>query len=645
MSYKNAVLRDNPLSFWPLDGTTSGQQATYGNLLLQYGTYQDYLDDQTNYSQSLYSTTINDESNYERQGAYALGNLIFQDVTPLITHHNYDTYFSGCKITDSVSIENLNTYNVFQKNYENKTFGIEFLLLIQDTTDSDNVIMTLNAGTHQRMKIYANSDFLYFTLNFSNGESVTTKKQVSSWDKPINVFAVVKDKLMSIYVNSVTDEIISIPNDYQYYADSNTRFKVGPASSGMSFTINGLAFYDKILSPSQLLNHMFWVERDSSPTNYSNQIDISHFNFNLNSGKTIFSKQFVDSTTYNLGSLSNIITDKSGITLAKTTSSETGIGTWTYPLAISSYSDFVGAEISWDSGAYNYSSSGNYVVVEVSYDNGTTYFKVNNGKTFPYFLSNFSSTFSAQCLIRVTIYSSDTSIINQPRLDNLNIKIYSSIDEISDSGLFRISPAPSSTYMIKNDDSNILTRSKNLGILFSSQDPMSNPGYATISKTTSSTYQSIEFWMRYDGLGSAVLDTNTGTTDLYIDNSNVLQNTIVGSTLYVNGVNRNSSPITLTNGEIYHVVLVYPSTKSSNILLNSSHDVSKTPSEATYGYITIYPNSLTSSQVNTRYLSFISVVAGVVRDNTSPIGQLQEYSGTNDQANNGQAVIYHTHIQ
>ena len=41
MSYKQAILRDDPISFWPLDGRS--ELRTYGVLLLEYPAYQDYI--------------------------------------------------------------------------------------------------------------------------------------------------------------------------------------------------------------------------------------------------------------------------------------------------------------------------------------------------------------------------------------------------------------------------------------------------------------------------------------------------------------------------------------------------------------------------------------------------------------------------
>jgi hypothetical protein len=467
---------------------------------------------------------------------------------------------------------------------------------------------------------------------------------------------------MSIYVNGLIDEFITIPADYQFYADTSSYFAVGPTLSDGYFTINGLAFYDRSLSSSEINNHMVWAHKDSNPINYSNETNVSHFSFDNNTGKTLFSKEFSNSSLYNQGIFSNVITDKTGITLSQTNIATSITGTWIYSLSVATYENFAGVELSWDTGAYNdiyYNSViTRYAKVSVSYDNGVTYSDVTNGKTFPYFLSNFGLSFSVNCLIKVTLYSADTSLTLQPRIDNLNIKVYSNISEISDSGLFQFFPGSSVSYTIKGDNSNILSRSKNLGINFSAQDPGSQPGYAVISSVDQSTYQTIEFWFSYNGTGSAVLDSNTGSTDLYIDNFNVLQNSISGSKLYVNGIDRSSTPITLTDGEIYHIVIVYPSLKSTNVLINTSSDGTHVNSEATYGYISLYPYALSISQIQSRYLSFISVSTDIVNDgiyysqNTivysgssiNSIGAFSEYSGTNSQINNGKPITYHTHI-
>lgn len=627
MSYKQTVLRDTPIAFWMLDGQ---------------------IQDINNFSSHVATTVI---------------SPTFQDVAPLVSHSSTDTQINGCLVNSSSSISINNTFGVFQKGYEQKSFGMEFWLLMPQPIDGVCNIINLKSGLANRMQIYTNNDFIYFTLYFSNSSSITTKKQVYSWDSPIHVFASVKDRVMTIQVNGLSDSYSSIPLGYNYYSDTSTAFNIGPASSGVSFTINGLAFYDRILSSNEIKNHMYWAYKDSTPALSSSQDNVSHFLFDDSSGQLIFSKQFINANAYNQGTSLGAISDKTGITLSQTVSPAPSVGTWVYSLIISSYPNFAGVQLTWDSSSYNNSSfssttTGRSASVSVSYDNGITYYNVVNGKTFPYFLSNYSSSFFSQCLIKVTLSSNDSSSGPQPRIDNLNIGVYSSINKISDSGLFQISPGSNTTYMIKKGISNIISRTRNLGISFAAQDQGSKPGYAVVSQISSTSYQAIEFWASYRGTGSAILDTGTGTADLYVDSSNILQNTISGSTLYVNGISRSFTPITLTNNEVYHITLVYPSAKTTNILINGSYDVTKISSDATYGYISIYPNSQTLAQIQARYISFLTINTSIGTDSivytgnslvsvggsVTSLGQLLEYTGTPSQLNAGQAIIYHTHI-
>jgi hypothetical protein len=670
MSYKQAVLRDNPLGFWLLDGPSTLR--TYGTLLLEYATYQEYLDNEQTYLQELNSMYLQDVSAYQNNynsstgfggnsAAYTLGSPNFQDVMTLITHANYDSQNNGCRITDNIGVDILNIYKGFEAGYEKKNFGIEFWALIQSPPTVDFPLVSLKSGSNNRMRIYINGDSIYFQVYFSNGTSSTTKKQILSWDRPFHVFAIAKDDSVKIYVNALSDETVSFTSSLSYYTDpgnptnnqslsyydsiDHSRFCIGPAASGKHFTVNGLALYDYELSVNQMKGHMFWAHRDSDPINYSKQTNASNFLFDRNVGQLIFSKKLSSSPAYNTGVFSNVITDKSGITLAQTTTSQAGVGTWEYTFTAASYTDFANINLAWDSGSSQDSTvSSKYVKVEVSYDLGATFYQVTNGKNFPYFMSLYSSAIGVMVLIKVTLFSQDTSLSNQPRLDNLAINLYADISEVSDSGLFKISPTTSSTYIIKTDDTNILSRSSNLGIRFSAQDPGGTPGSAVISSIAGSSYESIEFWFQYNGTGGAVLDIGSTTPDLYVDSNNVLNKGYPTGYLYVNGVDRSSSPATLVNGEIYHVVVVYSGLQSHDILINGSYNNSYSPSDAGYGYITIYPSQLSSSQVQTRYLSFISVTTGIARDSVTSLGSIMEYSGSPTNINDGQPIGFHRHI-
>lgn len=642
MSYKQAVLRDDPIAFWPLNGGEGVR--TYASLLLQYPTYQDFLDNEPTYNSEVGSVFLDDVSSNGNHIAFSFGSPNFQDTLTLISHSSYDENTAGFKVTNDLGVSAINSYNAFQQGYEDKVFAMEFIALFSNSPTSDLEILDLKDNTNTRMRIYANKDFLYFEVKLSDGSTVSTKKQVYSWESPIHVFAVSKDRSIQIYVNSISDEIVTISDSKFFYNNTDSFFSVGPTAVGQSFTINGLAFYDTTLSTEEMKAHMFWAQRDSSPVKYSNETNVSHFSFSTDSGNLIFSKKFYAPNSYSQGSFSNIISDKTGLTIEKTATAGTATGEWVYPVLISSYTDFAGIQVSWES-ALPVSSSGSYrrVNVQVSYDYGDTYYDVVNGKAMPHFIELYKTELAVQCLIKVTLYSPDTSVDKQPRIDNLSITAYGSINNISDSGLFEISPTTDSTYIIKRDSSNILSRSSNLGILFSAQESGSQPGSAEIKSLNSNAYQSIEFWFKYNGSGSAVLDTGGSGPDLYVDSSSVLQK-ISGPTLYVNGINRNASPITLTSGEVYHVFIVYSSSKTHDILLNGSYNGSKAPSEASYGYITVYPSTTNLSQVQDRYLSFISVNTNTVNDSVTSIGSLVEYSGSYSQINNGEPIASYRHI-
>jgi hypothetical protein len=642
MSYKHAVLRDDPLSFWPLDGGNALR--VYSSLLSEYASYQDYLDNETNYAQVVGSILLSDVSNFGNHAAFSLGSPSFEDVLAIVSHASYDTNNSGCKINSTIAIDIANSYNAFKRGYEDKIFSMELWLLVPSSPVNDLEILSLKDASNKRVRVYASTDYLYYEVKLSDGSTIKTKKQIASWDSPMHIFMVSKNRSIQIYVNGVSDEIVNIDLGKFFYNDTDTFFCMGPLSTGQSFIINDLAFYDRVLSTNEMQAHMFWARRDSSPIEYSKQTNVSHFDFNSNTGNLILSKKFYTPNSYKEGTFSNIITDKGGLTLEKTISATEVTGEWVYPILVSSYTDFAGIQILWESGLPTSSSGSNRRVnVQISYDYGTTYYNVVNGKTVPNFIASHQSDLAVQCLIRVILYSPDASLNKQPRIDNLAINVYGSINNISDSGLFQISPTAGSTYMIKKDTSNILSRSKNLGIYFSAQESGSTPGSAVIESVNGDSYRSIEFWFKYDGTGSAILDTGGSGPDLYINSSNVLQN-ISGSTLYVNGISRNASPITLTSGEAYHVFMVYSSSKTHDILLNGSYNGSKAPSEASYGYITIYPSTNTLAQVQNRYLSFISVNTQIARDSATSIGSLLEYTGSYSQINNGEPISFYRHI-
>ena len=74
-----------------------------------------------------------------------------------------------------------------------------------------------------------------------------------------------------------------------------------------------------------------------------------------------------------------------------------------------------------------------------------------------------------------------------------------------------------------------------------------------------------------------------------------------------------------------HIAAIYEDNTFNNVYLNKNTNLDGDLS-ATYGYISVYPNELSSSDVNNRYISFLTNNVEVINKSNS-IGTLAEHSG------------------
>lgn len=601
MSYKHKILSTLPLGYWRLrsssiiDETITGNNGTGGS------------------------------------------TIVTSQVTPIVTSFNTDATMNGCKINGSSAVNISNIYNAYKYGYENEAFGIEFWCKLDSSHSNQNIIRVGNSNV---MRIYVNSDTMYFSVNTTGG-IYTTKKKVYSWDYPFHVFAISDNHSIKIYINGLSDETIFIDNADNYTSHSSN-FIIGPSTN--PFVISDLAFYNRSLSLKEIRSNMLWAQRDSDPTFYSNQGSTSHFNFDKNSGQLIDLQTFLSPQDYNKGEFNNIIADGTGLTIEETETATSVYGEWVYPYVVTSYSDFKGINIYWDTASNNSSSvSMQYARVFISYDGGSNYYEVINGKSVPYFISNYSSYLTAQALIKVVLFTPDASTY-QPRIDNLTIGVYSGLQVISDSGLYRIYPRSDFNSTFRINDKNILSGSNNLGIQFEPQEPGTNPGMGVISPTIETSYYAVEFWFKWNGTGSAILDSGRGSADLYISSSTLHNNVSTGK-VYLNGVDVTNSNPSISSDNIYHIIVVYPASSSNAILINGTYDNSKTPSKASYGYITLYPGTLNQTEVTARYLSYLTTQIGSIYDHSTNFGSILEYSSSNSSMiNSGMPLLSHRHV-
>jgi len=656
MSYKEIVLKDDPVAYWPLTGSVTYR--TYANILQEYQTYQQWLTTELDYAYDPGSFTFQDVSVNNNHAALAFGTQLplFQNVTTLNARLFSDTNYNGCKITDSSVISIFDIYNFFNKGYEEGIFNIEFWVQFpQFPSTNVNLFSVINQSSKEILsRVDIEKDYIYFIV-YDGSSQYITKKRIYSFDQKMHILLTYSERSIKISVNGVSDETVSLPDTFQFptVSDTYVNYTIGPASPTKFFVINDLSFYSKNLSYNQILSHITAGSIDSNPEYFSQQTNASHIDIIEKPAMIHYQKKFSVASDYNQGIYNNIIPDKNGITIPMVTNRVSG--DWYYNVPISQVSEIVGASISWDSASSPYGiGNDQYASVSISWDGGNDFQEIYSNQVIPDFLNYLNNNpitgnASTNFLIHVRLQSVSTDAGTKPRIDNLTVTLYKSLDIAADSGGFVLSPATNQTYTVNKNNLNILSKGSNLGLYFSNQTSVAGvPGYAVINSVNNTPYSTVEFWFRYDGVGNAITYIDgDGSSNLSINPDGTLWVNETISMLFVNGIQYAGAVLPITVGETYHFVVVYGGQHTSNLIINNADPAvypGITPSQASYGYITFYPNQLTQADAQNRYLSYLATENSIVNDG-STIGTISEYFGsTITSINGGVPVIAHNHI-
>ena len=631
MSYKYRVLADAPVGYWRLNEYVV---STYDDADIQYDEpgyeYNQVLSDR------LYDETVTANQGFVSNGSSA----IFADILPLTTSSNYPADSAGCKITNTTVLEirnRPNKYKMFYNGTESLSFAMEFWLKFDDAPKAQNNIININIPRYPSAQVYALEDQIFFKVYGTTGTYVASK-QVLRWDSQLHVMVSFSNRKIQVAVNSIFGDPVYLPQLFKFVLDNtnsmNVDYDIGPASSGNHFIINDLAFYDYVLSENLIKSHMTWANNDSKPQSYVKETSGYFFDIQDSELMYDFKKDFYSESDYQEGYTSNLVANKTGLTIDSTIEST---GTWTYQVPSSNSSVIWGAKVSW-----NTASSNNQVLVQISYDGGKTWKEVKNA--YPAVQFNDASTaLYPNILVRVTINASSDSI--QPRLDNLSIKVYKDLSIFSDMGAYALSPRQGSytgdTYAIRNNVFTIMSRSKNFGIKLDQVDGKNS--VATITpQRQSAGYQSVEFWFRWDDNGpdynQYILDTGSENAFVYFVGGTGAVSQQGFSAVYVNGTDITLANKILTQGELYHFVCVYPALINNTLYLGGSRELNAY-CRATYGFLALYPNALSQTDSQNRYLSYLTSNTAGVGLSDNALGSLVEYSGDSGSFNGGMPLF------
>ena len=95
--------------------------------------------------------------------------------------------------------------------------------------------------------------------------------------------------------------------------------------------------------------------------------------------------------------------------------------------------------------------------------------------------------------------------------------------------------------------------------------------------------------------------------------------------------------------QAYHCFVTYSTARSGTIYINGAYNGSKTPLDASYGYIVIYSTEESAAEIADRYLTYLTSLTSSVNDGTS-FGSIVELGSATTSVNGGESVIARPHV-
>ena len=333
------------------------------------------------------------------------------------------------------------------------------------------------------------------------------------------------------------------------------------------------------------------------------------------------------------------------------------IGYWIKTLSLSQFNNIIGSKITWD-GMDN-------VKVELSNDNGFTWYPITRGAPIPYIIA---SSINKDYLVKVTVpFDYKIERMNQS-FNNLQISIYNNLTFFTNDKNYefftQVDSSSSQPISIQRKTQAINYRKDNFGIKFNPETGSSNyvPGYGYIKNLTSAinTY-GMDFWFKPNSFSSAsnyvvhvdyltitnnlydnvYLDTYSSSTTLnsasteyylYVDNSTkkLIYSPSATAKLYVNGNFVASNSTSINIGDYYHLFLDFGTASgydlNSTTTINGLYNTASGHSHFVYGNINMWNRLMTSGDAYSRFLSYVGNTSSSVSDTSSVIWQQNRYS-------------------
>lgn len=578
MSYKNVILSDYPIAYYPLDDFSASASAL-------------------------------DYSGCENDGLYT--GTFTTSILPLVVGNS-----AAAKVTTTTYLEytldkdytaiSTTSQLATSTSYDND-FTLEAWVYPKFTTSNETVIL---ADTAENIGLFYDKGNITFKIN-----AEILSHTIYNIDKVHYIVATYSPTLMCIYIDG---EIVSTKT-ISSVAFTNTSLSLasGPTLNANDyFLINSVGIYRYALSGSQIQNHYLAafqippiqiVDPDSGELfelydeNISTQFIYSY------PGNKSWEYFITDDLYYN--------DSEQSLSIKKSTGSKTVVLTDYISLPYAAVLD--SSKIEWGG------TEG--ITIEVSID-GTTYQACQNGQSIPQFtIASFNG--NKQIYLKITMSTTDSSKY-LPKLSNLQIKFYNNQIAYASNSSSYVSTleglAGVSVYnmTIGNNKYPILSRNARNGIR-----TIASSGFYI---NTTSSINTLEFFytpyaLTASGLVSTASSGSYAASNYSWSGGGTISKTNIAA-IYINGVNK-SSQTDVSNvfklGELHHVVIVFTAAVSGNIKFSHSSSGAVPALFQSFG---IYPAAFTATNASTHYSLYLYNNVSTVADDDSPSMTVTENS-------------------
>jgi len=570
MSYKNVILSDYPIAYYPLDDFSSGSPA------LDYSGCE---------NDGLYTGTFTTS---------LIPLVVGNSAAAKVTTTTYVEYTLDNDYTASSTTSQLAT----STSYDND-FTLEAWVYPKFTTSNETVIL---ADTAEDIGLFYDKGNITFKIN-----AETLSHTLYNIDKVHYIVATYSPTLMCIYIDG---EIVSTKS-LSSVAFTNTSLSLasGPTLNANDyFLINSVGIYRYALSGSQIKNH-YLAASQISPIQIVDPDSGELFDIYDENISTQFIYSYPGNKSWEYFITDDLYYNDSeqSLSIKKSTGSKTVVLTDYISLPYAAVLD--SSKIEWGG------TEG--ITVEVSID-GTTYQACQNGQSIPQFtIASFNG--NKQIYLKITMSTTDSSKY-LPKLSTLQIKFYNNQIAYASNSSSYISTleglAGVSVYdmTIGNNKYPILSRNARNGIR-----TIANSGFYI---NTASSIKTLEFFytpyaLTVSGFISTASGGSYAASNYSWSGGGTISKTNIAA-IYVNGVNK-ASQTSVSNvfklGELHHVVIVFTAAVSGQIKFSHSSSGAVPALFQSFG---IYPAEFTATNALTHYNLYLYNNVSTVADDNSP---------------------------